>query len=642
MKDKGLLRSTFLTILNTVLFIIFVIILFQLNAIEKRYIDLSKKIDILTERVESAPQSNNSSVSSLEPIQPKRKYLHPEVPNFLKKDDFQMRTNKTKVGGVLRRWFPSEPKSFNYIVSNDGELNNYVGKYVFAESLGNNAYMNPDKWVDGLAERIEITNDYKEYTIYLKHGIKWHTPVVDWSNPRYNWLKGDHYLTAKDVKFTFDIIVNPQVECPALRNYYSDLDSVKIIDDYTIVVKWKKKTYNSLNFTVGLQPIPEFLYAYDEDGHRFPKEVAGLKFNNHWYNVKPIGCGPYQFVSYEQGSSLKLKRFPEYYGDKPAIDEIQYYIYPDQKQNLYKLKSGTQDFGMLYPTDYRKEILNGKSNSDFKNGNILNATYNEMVYSYVGWNFEKPLFKDRRVRKALAYAFNLDYMMKNIFMDLGTRITGPIYVNSPAYDKSLPLIPYDLNKARALLAEAGWKDTDGDGILDKVINGVKTKFEFSFLSTSGSPEWTAAQNIYKESLMKIGVKMNISEVDWAVMQKRLEDKDFEAMSGAWGLAWDPDPYQIWHSSQATIPKSSNHISYQNKEVDKVIEELRVTFDKQKRIQLFHKFHRLIYEDQPYIFLFSRKRCAVWWNNLDRVIFSPLRPHSVSLPWYFNSDQPVKH
>ncbi len=644
MKEKNAGGKILFATLNILLFILAIVIIVQLNSIEKRFIGLSGKISTLEKKIGQTPQRFSSAASSgtLSSKQTTdetsgRKFLHPNVKNFLSDDDFSIITPETKTGGTLRRWYPSEPKSFNYIVSNDGELMTYIGNYVFGDSLGKQGYMNPDKWVKGAAERIEITDDNKTYTIYLKKGIKWHTPQVDWDSGRYDWLKGDHYLTAKDIKFTLDTIVNPQVECPQLRNYYTDYESSKIIDDYTIVIKWKVKTYNSLSFTVGLTPLPEFIYAYDEDGIRFPKEIAGLKFNNHWYNTKPIGFGPYEFVSYEQGSSIKLKRFEDYFSEKPPIDEIQYSIYPDQKQNLYKIKSHAQDFGILYPTDYREEIINGSPKSDFKNGRINNKTYTEMNLSYIGWNFEKPLFKDRKVRWALSHALNMDYMLKNIFMDLGVRISGPLFIGSTAYDQSIKPVQYDLAASKKLLAEAGWKDTDGDGILDKVINGKKTKFEFTLLSTSGSPEWTAAENIYKEDLMKLGIKMNLSESDWAVFQKRVEDKDFDAMSGAWGLAWEQDPYQLWHSSQASIPKSSNHISYRNPEADKVIEELRKTFDKNKRIGLYHKFHRIMYNDQPYTLLMTRKRCAVWWNNLDNVVFTPMRPHSLSFPWYFKTE-----
>ena len=622
------------------IFVIFNIV--QMNNVEKRYIEIRDKLEELEKRGITRNSTVTTSVSNV-PAKPKTtvKYLHPEVKNFLSDETFKIRVPETKQGGILHRWMPADPKSFNTIVSNDGTLNQFVNSYVNSESFATRSLDNPDKWVKCLADRIEITNDYKEYTIYLKQGVKWHTPKDDWKSGKYDWLKGDHELTAKDVKFTVDVIKNPQVECPALRNYYEDLDKVEIIDDYTVVFKWKKKTYNSLSFTVGFCPIPEFIYAYDSDGQPFDKSVFGLKFNNHWYNMKSIGCGPYEFVSYVQGASLVLKRFEDYYGEKPAIDEIDYQIFPDQKQNLLKIKSRDLDFGVLYPTDYREEIMNGSPSSPFKNGEIINKTYDEMAYLYFGWNMENKILKDKKVRWALSYALNLDYMLKDIFLDLGERTTGPIYVKSSGYDKSLEPIPFDLDRASEMLNQAGWTDTDGDGIRDKILDGKKTDLEFTMLATSGSPEWDAAQAIYKEDLMKIGVKMNISEVDWAVMQKKLEGKDFDAMCGAWGTAWDADPYQIWHSSQASIPNSSNHISYRNPEADKIIEKMRNTFDQNERNKLSKEFHRIIYEDQPYTFMFARKRCAVWWNNLERVHFMLLRPHDDSRPWYFSNDKPVQ-
>ena len=646
MRDNNLGAKIFSVVINIVAVIILIIVMVQLNATEKRFISLSEKVKELDSKVSDLSRNQGQFVSSgnVETSTPtsNRKYLHPDVPNFLQPSTYKIHTPETKNGGILRRWYSSEPKSFNGLITNDGELNMYVGYYVYNESFAQRQWDEPNKYVPMLAERVEITDDYKEYTIYLKKGIKWHRPVVDWGNKRYEWLKKDHELTAKDVKFTVDMILNPQVECPHLRNYYNDLEYCKVIDDYTVVFRWKKKTYQALDFTIGLSPMPHFIYANDEDGKLFEKSVAGLKFNNHWYNNRPIGCGPYEFVSYEQGSSLKLKRFEDYYGNKPAISEIQYFIYPDGKQNVLKIKSRTQDFGIMYPTEYREEIVNGKPSSDFKNGKIKTGYFDETSFRYIGYNMDCPLFQDKRVRWAMSHSLNVPYILKNIYMDLGTPISGPFYFKSPAYDKSIPPIAYDLEKAKKLLDDAGWKDTDGDGLRDKVINGKKTQFEFSMLMPGGIQEYTSSMNIFKEALIKIGIKMTLSEVDWALMQKRMEDKDFQAMSGAWGLSWEVDPYQIWHSSQASTPKSSNHISYRNPEADKIIEELRVTFEPQKRVELYHKFHKLIYEEQPYTLLFNNRRCAVWWDNLDNVVFTPLRPYTLSLPWYFNSSTPKQN
>ena len=656
MKEKSAASVITDVVFKVVIVLIFLTGVLQLNNIEKRIIEMSAHMTRLDESnkeltgaikklQESGIPSSQAhpggatAAAGPEKTQAKdgRKFLHPEVKNFLKDETFKMRIPETKVGGTINRWYGPDPKCFNFLVSNDGELSDQIGNYVYNEAFATRSRDNPDIWVKMLADRVEITDDFKEYTIYIKKGIKWHTPVVDFSNPRYNWLKGDHYLTAKDVKFTMDIIMNPQVECSHIRNYYADLDSVNVIDDYTVVYKWKKKTYNSLIWSLGFPHLPEFLYAYDEDGKPFPKETAGLKFNSHWYNTKgAIGVGPYQFVSFEQGSIIKLKRFDDYYDQKPAINNINWLIYPDQKQNLLKLKSKGQDYGRLYPTDYREEVLNAAPNSLFKNGSIKHEIFDEMGYLYLGWNNESDFFRDKRVRWAMSHALNREYMLKNIFMGLGTLITGPLYVKSPANDKSIPQVDFSLEKSKALLSQAGWIDIDNDGILEKKFGSNTKKFEFSLLLGHGSPEWNAAMNIYKEDLLKVGVKLNLRTVDWAEMQKKMEDKDFDAMAGAWGMPWEQDPYQIWHSSQATMPKSSNHISFKNKEADKVIEELRLTFDIKKRIALYHKFHRIIYDEQPYTFIFARKRVAAWWNYVHRVIFMKLKPHEDSMPWYMDT------
>ncbi len=282
-------------------FYFFILILFmvnmqQLNNIEKRMIEINgrlQKIDETSNELANTirklqeggtPGGDSNGTGTVtgtpapekSPAQGagKTKWLHPEVKNFLGDETFVIREKDAKIGGALSRWYGSDPKGFNAYTQNDGELRNYVGAYVNMEGFATRSRQDPNKWVKMLAERIEITDDYKEYTVYLKKGVKWHKPVVDWSNPRYNWLKGDHYVTTKDVKFSIDVILNNQVECPHLRNYYVDLESVKIIDDYTIVIRWKKKTYNSISFTIELNPIPEFLYAYDEDGTPFPRETS--------------------------------------------------------------------------------------------------------------------------------------------------------------------------------------------------------------------------------------------------------------------------------------------------------------------------------------------------------------------------------
>src|SRR5262249_52801991 len=148
------------------------------------------------------------------------------------------------------------------------------------------------------------------FTFYLRRGVKWHpVPNVDVNSLKYAWLKGDHEVTANDFVFTLDITMNPQVENGALRSYYAELESWKAVDDYTLVLRWKKKQYVNISASLSIDPLPRFLFAFEEDGTPIPKETLGLKFNQHWFNNKGyVGFGAYRMLSYEPGSKIKLVR----------------------------------------------------------------------------------------------------------------------------------------------------------------------------------------------------------------------------------------------------------------------------------------------------------------------------------------------
>ena len=441
--------------------------------------------------------------------------------------------------------------------------------------------------------------------------------------------------------------MNPQVENGFAKVYYQDIESVKARGKYTVVIRWKRKIYNSLEVSVGFGAIPKFLFGYDEDGHAFPKDTVGLRFNQHWYNNKGyVGIGPYRMTEYKPGSYIKLQRNDDYFGEKPAIKEVIYPIYTDKTLTVLKLKSGEINFAKLNPSQYREEYLDWQSkpkatwpkNSPFLNGDVECTTTPAPGYRYIGWNADKPLFSDKRVRRAMTQAFNRQKIIDKVFVGLGDIVTGPLMPWTGNADPNIRPWPYDLDASRKLLGEAGWKDTDGDGLVDKVIEGKKTPFEFTLLVYGNRPEYSALANILKEDLLKIGVKMNISAVEWSLMQKRMDEKNFDAYTGGWAMSWESDPYQIWHSSMADVPKGSNKVGFRNKEADKIIETLRVTFDQEKRKQLFHRFHQIIHEEQPYSFFMIDKYPFCWRNSVKGVRFSKIRPTEDFHPWWVTTTQ----
>jgi peptide/nickel transport system substrate-binding protein len=201
-------------------------------------------------------------------------------------------------------------------------------------------------------------------------------------------------------------------------------------------------------------------------------------------------------------------------------------------------------------------------------------------------------------------------MVKTILFGLGQVVESPIYFFRPEYDKNLPVYPFDPAKGVALLREAGWSDTDGDGVLDKVIDGKKTPLRFEIKINSGNPIRKAIALTLQDELGKHGIAASVRELDWTIFLDDVKTHKFDAVILGWAMSvGEPDAYQVWHSSQAAN-QGSNHISFKNRRVDQILEQYRREFDEKKRIQLYREFQEILSDEQPYTFLFLNKSVEV--------------------------------
>ncbi len=627
--------------------VLLVIVLLQLHNVEARFIAQGQQLralgDATDKLVAGGVRVGGQAPAASDAIPPGVKLLHPDVENFLKPADTHWPAPGARTDGVLLRgWWTGDPKGFNPLLENSAYNTEYIEIYAAQSLASPNAWTNPSVWHADLAWRVEITDDYKEFTFYLKHGVKWHRPAgVSLDDPKYAWLKKDHEVTAGDFVFTLDMILNPQVESGPTRNYYAELETWKAVDDYTLVLRWKKKQFTNLDQSLALAALPKFIYAYDQDGKPFPKETLGLRFNQHWYNNKAfVGSGPYRMDSYEPGTKIAVVRNEDYVGEKPAIQAMLYPIYTDPNQTLLKLKAHELNVGELMPGQYREEIQKYEAlgqkpaNSPFFDGRIHCEKVPDAAYRYIGWNADRPYFSDKRVRRAMTYAFDRQRILDTVYVGLGTLATGPFPPDAPYNDPGVKPIPYDLEAAKRLLAEAGWADTDGDGLLDRSLHEGEPRkpFEFKFLVPASSKEPGVLANIFRDDLLKIGVKMNIESAEWSLFLKRMDEKAFDAYVAAWTVGWNPDLYQIWHSSQADVPKGSNRVGFRNEEADRIIEALRVSFDLDERKKLLQAFHRLVHEEQPYSFFAAKKTVLCTWREVDNVLVSKVFPTVNALPW----------
>jgi len=630
------------------LLVLVAVVLVQLHRVEARFIAQGIQLRALgdaTDRlmaggVRSAPAAAGAQAEEAPP--PGVKLLHPEVENFLKPADTRFPAPGAPTDGTLIRGFwGGEPKGFNPLLENAADLTEFIELYAALPLAERNVFTNPDVWHGRLAWRVEVTDDFKEFTFYLRPGVKWHEPVVA-NDPAFAWIKGSHPVTADDFVFTIDMIMNPQAEVGPIRNYYQALESWKAIDETTLVLRWKKKLYTNLAQSLALAALPRFLYGHDQQGKPFPKETLGLRFNQHWYNNKAfIGAGPYRMTTYEPGSKMVLERVDGSPGDKPAIKTLLYPMYTDSTQTPLKLRAHELNFGEMQAAQYREEIQRYQGaatkpkDSPFLDGRIDCKPVTGTSFRYVGYNADRPIFGDPRVRRAMTHSLDRKRLIENVYVGLGTITTSPYPVEAPYNDPDIKPIPFDLAAAAALLKEAGWVDTDGDGLLDKLLrpgDAKRTPFEFALLINTARKESAVLANIFRDDLLKIGVKANIEAVEWSLFLKRMDEKNFDAFFGAWTVGWDPDLYQIWHSSQADTPKGSNRVGFRNKEADVIIEKLRETFDKDERTTLLRRFHRIVDELQPYTFFMVPRYVHCTWREVQGVMFSKEYPTVNTFPW----------
>ena len=235
----------------------------------------------------------------------------------------------------------------------------------------------------------------------------------------------------------------------------------------------------------------------------------------------------------------------------------------------------------------------------------------------------------------MALLFDVEDFVEKKLHNAAIPVSGSQYIFGPAYDQSVKPIGYSPETALDLLAEAGWADTDADGILDK----DELKFEFTYLTVPGSPIAEARAALLQERFKSAGITMKIQGFEWASFLDKIMSKEFDVTSLSWVSDFESDPYQLWHSSGAGKGKrSSNHVSFDNAEADALIEAIRVTLDKEKRSLLNAAFHRLLDREQPYMFLYTPKDFGAYHKRYQGVRWYRTRPGFDLSEWYVPRNQ----
>lgn len=485
-----------------------------------------------------------------------------------------------RIGGTIIRHLESECKTLNWVLTTTA-YENYVLRYLYENLLDYDENM---KIVPVLAESYEVSDDHLTITVRLRDNIIWEDGVP---------------ITANDVKFTIEKILDPAIPALNKAGWFSKLDRVEVPDDRTAVFVWKEPYAPSIHALTQIAPIPQHVYGKGD-------------FLSNPANRSPVGCGPFRFEEWRTSQMISIVRNESYHSKKAYLDRIIFKVIEDRAVALNALKAGEIDEMRVNQIQWEEQTIDPDFLSRFNKYYFYIPAYN-----YLSWNCRSIWFKDKRVRQAMTQLFDRESINDKIYSGYAKPITGPFYINSWAYDKSIKPWPFDPENARKLLAEAGWIDGDNDGVLDK--DGVK--FEFEFLITSGNIVSKQLAELLQEQCAKVGVRLKIRQLEGATFFEKVQNGEFDAGALGWQIDLEPDLFDTFHSSQIP-PIGLNHCFYSNPQVDSLLELGRIEFDQEKRAEIYHEVHRLLHEDQPYTFVNTVPEKRPVHKKIKNVVISP--------------------
>ncbi|HKA37851.1 MAG TPA: ABC transporter substrate-binding protein [Thermoanaerobaculia bacterium] len=484
-------------------------------------------------------------------------------------------------GGVLRRRLVGEPGTLNAVLQTTLP-EQQVLQYVSRNLLDFDSRL---RLVPGLAESFEVSPDGKEVRLKIRGGAVWEdgTPV-----------------TARDAVFTVRKIVDPAVPSTLFKSVFEGLESIEADGERSFVARFREPyAFHAMAFVMPVLP---------------EKRFAGKDFVKAKENRAPLANGPYRLVSWKAQDSIVLERNPRYFGPPGHFERVVLRILPESSVAFQALLSGDLDETLI------EESLRERAARDpaFAECCRVVEFYN-LDYNYIAVNNRAPFFSDARVRRALTMLLDRAGIVRSIFRNSARIISGPWAPDSPAYDPAVSPLPFDPAGAAKLLAEAGWRDTNGNGTLDR----YGKEFEFELLVSAGSNVGRQIDETLAAELAKAGVKASVRPLEWASFVERIDAGNFEAASLAWSASDpNPDPYPYWHSSQFP-PKGLNSGYYSNPEADRLMDEARREMRESERLRLFHRLHAIFRDDAPAVFVTNASAKYAFRKDVAGIVTSPI-------------------
>lgn len=465
------------------------------------------------------------------------------------------------------------------------------------------------------------TEEYDEKTNLLKYTCEIREEAV--------WDNGQP-ITPQDIAFSIKLYKAPVISNEQNRPYFELISDVITYPENPrkLTIVCNKKYILAKSIAGSFVVIPQYIYdpkhlmdnfsikdineKFDEVAANANMKLFASEYNSEKFQRDSgyiVGSGPYAFDQWVTGQKIVLKKKKNWWGEKfnneyaymAFPDKLVYQTIKDQTAALTALKGKRLD--VMYGIKSKDFVEQLQPSDEIKKNFTLNTPLS-MAYSYFGINMRNPKFEDVRVRKAMAHLTDVEKIIHVIGYDLGKRVNGPVNpYKKGAFNDTITPYDYNVEKAKTLLAEAGWKDSNGNGTLDKVLNGKPTEFNITFTYNAGNDSRRDAALIFKEACRQVGINVDVVPQEWSIYIDNQKKHDFEMFYGAWiGSTSPDDPKQIWHTE--SINGGSNYVYFGNAETDKLIEDIRSELDEAKRNDLYRKFQVVVHDQVPYIFIWS--------------------------------------
>ena len=545
-----------------------------------------------------------------------------------------------QTGGTMVMVQSAEPEHLNSYTSTSAAASRFLN-YIY-ETLVDYDY---ETWRYDrplLAESFEMSEDGYTFTFKIRENVYWHD---------------GQQLTADDVLFSIKAVLNPFVDAAPMRSSFSKVVTASTEGEFIFKISSSETYFRNQEILGGFHVLPKHIWDPEGLMDRYTvedllnptvtREEAAIKEFAESFNLNPqgrpvgddaepiIGSGPWLFDKWNTGDYMSMVRNENYWGadstfipgyteDGAYLDKIIVKVISDATASLTALKAGEVDF----VPRMRAVQYHTQTNSEDFLEKFQKVSYTVPAYSYIGWNNEKPYFSDKRVRQAMTMLIDREAYNKYVGYDMGIPTIGPFYIYGEQYNHNIERWPHDPLRAIELIEEAGWIDHDGDGIRDK--DGVPFNFTFSVSSGSTSSRYLAL--MLKEDLRKVGIVVNIRQLEWSVYVENLRDRQFDVVSLLWIGGLESDPYQIWHSDNIG-DRGSNYIGFRHAEADSIIANARFEMNKEKRNAMYFRLQEIFHEEQPYTFMFYQRDPGAYLKEFHGVKWIPIRPGYKLYSWW---------